>query len=155
MDFGVGKGGLPNSRAFWRTTARRGWAALLAGLVTLPFFLWGPHDFWRSVVQFQFMQPLRMDALSHLVWMRGRLPWLSPVLLWIPWVALAPAIALAISRCPRSPAAFAGAVAMVHLIFFALNKQAFANYYYFVIGAAAWAAAATPVCSLSRTTSPP
>jgi hypothetical protein len=31
---------------------------------------------------------------------------------------------------------------IVHLTFFAFNKQAFCNYYYFVIAAAAWTAVA-------------
>jgi uncharacterized membrane protein len=116
-------------------------AICLAALVTAPFFLWDPHAFWRAVVQFQFMQPLRMDSLSHLVWMRARLPW-SPAMMWIPFALLVPAIAAALRRCPRTPAGFAGAVAIVHLVFFAFSKQAFTNYYYFVIAAAAWAAAA-------------
>ncbi len=114
-------------------------AFLIAGVVTLPFVLWDPYAFWRSVVQFQFMQPLRMDALSHLVWMHARLP-RFPFLLWTPFIALVPTTALVLWRCGRSPAQFAGAVTLVHLVFFAFNKQAFANYYYFVIATACWAA---------------
>jgi hypothetical protein len=115
--------------------------ALVAAIIALPFVLWNPHAFWRSIIQFQFMQPLRMDALSHLVWMRNRVPWV-PFLRWLGFIGVFPAIALALVRCSRSPANFAGAFALVNLIFFAFGKQAFANYYTFTLGTAAWAAAA-------------
>jgi 4-amino-4-deoxy-L-arabinose transferase-like glycosyltransferase len=36
---------------------------------------------------------------------------------------------------PRSAGGFALAVAIVYFVFFAFNKQAFVQYYYFVIGA--------------------
>ena len=55
---------------------------------------------------------------------------------------MVPAIALALWRCPRTPAGFAAAVTVVYLTFFAFNKQAFANYYYFVVVTACWATAA-------------
>jgi hypothetical protein len=116
-------------------------AALVAALVAAPFFFWDPYAFWRSIVQFQFMQPLRMDALSHLVWMRARLG-SFPLLLWIGFIGIVPAMVLALRRCERSPAFFAGAFALVNLIFFVFNKQAFSNYYYFIVGATAWAAVA-------------
>jgi hypothetical protein len=44
---------------------------LVAAVITLPFFLWNPRAFWRSVVVFQFLQPLREDSLSHLVWIHN------------------------------------------------------------------------------------
>jgi 4-amino-4-deoxy-L-arabinose transferase-like glycosyltransferase len=53
--------------------------------------------------------------------------------------------ALALWRAPRSPHGFALGVALVLGLFFAFNKQAFANYYYFVIGALCVAAATAPV----------
>ena len=46
--------------------------------------------------------------------------------------------------CPRTPAGFAGGVALVYFAFFAFNKQAFENYYFFVIGALCCAVALTP-----------
>jgi hypothetical protein len=52
------------------------------------------------------------------------------------------AIALALWRAPRTPAGFAAASALVFLVFFAFNKQAFTNYYSLVIGALCTAAAA-------------
>jgi hypothetical protein len=41
------------------------------------------------------------------------------------------AVALALRRCPRTPAGWALALAFVYLVFFAFNKQAFCNYYFF------------------------
>jgi uncharacterized membrane protein len=46
----------------------------VAAVVTLPFFLWNPQAFWRSVVVFQFLQPLREDSLSHVVWIHKYFP---------------------------------------------------------------------------------
>ena len=43
----------------------------------------------------------------------------------------------------RSPAGFAAGLTLVNLAFFAVNKQAFCNYYYFVICTCCWAVAAT------------
>jgi hypothetical protein len=52
-------------------------------------------------------------------------------------------MALALWRVARTPAGFALGVAALFLAFFVLNKQAFANYYFFVIGALCVAVAAT------------
>jgi hypothetical protein len=40
-----------------------------------------------------------------------------------------------VRKLPRTPATFALTVAFTFLVFFAFNKQAFCNYYHFVIGA--------------------
>jgi hypothetical protein len=48
-------------------------------------------------------------------------------------------------RAPRNPAGFAGSVACGYLIFFALNKQAFMNYYVFVAAALVLAVASLPL----------
>jgi hypothetical protein len=45
-------------------------------------------------------------------------------------------------------------VALVHLLFFAFNKQAFANYYYFVIATACWSIAAANIAKPSAVISP-
>jgi hypothetical protein len=116
-------------------------ALAIAAAITLPFLLWDPAAFWRSVVEFQFVQPLRTDALSHLVWIHKylrQLPWQQV----IPFVALVAALALSMWRMPAAPAYFAGAFGVAQLLFFSLSKQAFANYYFFVIATLCWAAAA-------------
>jgi hypothetical protein len=117
-------------------------AAAVAAAITLPFFLWDPRAFYRAVVVFQFLQPFRLDALSYLVWIHHNYPGVT-IERWAPFVSVGPAIAFALWRCPRSPAGFAAAVTVVYLTFFAFNKQAFANYYYFVIATACWSAAAS------------
>ena len=118
-------------------------AAILGAAVTLPFVVWGPGEFWRSVVTLQFHQPFRQDALSVLSWWANQGHEQPPVL--ISFVAASAASALALWRVPRTPAGFGTAVGMTLFAFFLFNKQAFCNYYFFVIGTlcasvAAWRA---------------
>jgi hypothetical protein len=111
-------------------------------VVTLPLALWNARAFLDDIVMMQLRQPFRRDALSYLAWLARDRPVPLPA-----WVALAPtllATALAWWRLPRTPSGFAGAVAIVMFTFIAFNKQAFANYYYFVIGALCCAVAAEP-----------
>ena len=98
----------------------------------MPFVLWDPAAFVRSVVTLQVHQPFRTDALSYLAWwvQQGH-PVPSTV---IPFVLGGAAAALAAWRLPRSAAGFAAALALTFLVFFSWNKQAFANYYAFVLG---------------------
>lgn len=130
------------------------WKAALAGLVvTLPLVLADVRAFWRSTVTVQLRAPYRTDALTFQnYWLHGRgllppdgsLPPADviPPTFWPALAAAALAIALALWRAERSPAGFAGAVALVFVLFISLNKQAFANYYYFVIAALCCAVAA-------------
>ena len=57
-------------------------------------------------------------------------------------------IPLAMWLLPKNAGGFAGAVAVVYFTFFALNRQAFCNYYFLVI-AAMCCAIATLDCSAS------
>lgn len=106
--------------------------ATVAAAITLPFFLWNPGAFWSSVVTLQIYQPFRLDALSVPAWLvsLGRPP-LSAAL---SFVAAALVMGLALWRQPRTPAGFALALATTFLAFFLFNKQAFCNYYFFVLG---------------------
>ena len=110
-----------------------GTAVGVAAAVTLPFFLWSPKDFWHDVVALQVLQPFRTDALSYLAWAAQdggtRLP------TGLAFVAASAGVAFGLWRLARTPAGFAGTCALAYLGFFAFNKQAFCNYYYFVIGA--------------------
>src|SRR5262249_833902 len=108
-------------------------AALVAVAITLPFFLWHPSGFWRSVIIAQVLQPFRADALSYISWFarHGREPWPQS----IAFIIAGGAIALSLWRVKRTPAGFAAATALTYALFFAFSKQAFCNYYYFVIGA--------------------
>jgi hypothetical protein len=108
-------------------------ASVVASALTLPFILWNPGAFWKSVVALQFYQPFRPDALSYLSWwaLRGH-PQPAGT---ISFIAAAIAAGISLWRLPRTPAGFAAAIALTFFAFFAFNKQAFCNYYFFVIGA--------------------
>jgi hypothetical protein len=124
-------------------------AALVVVAIALPFIAWSPHEFIRGVVQFQLAQPFRADSLSYLSWVyRIGGGYKGPV--WIPFLAAAVAAGLALRRCPRTPAGFAAALALIFVMFFVFNKQAFGNYYYFVAGAALWSVAATDSDALTE-----
>ena len=118
------------------TATLLGKAFVAAAVVTVPMVLWDLAAFWRSAVALQFNQPFRWDSLSFLAWARGggREPLPAPMLA-VPFVALALATAAVLWRCRHTVAGFAAGTALVFFAFFAFNKQAFANYYYFVIGA--------------------
>jgi len=107
-------------------------AMLVGGAVTLPLALWEPAGFWRSAVTLQLHQPYRADSLSLLAWWGSTRPgWIGPV--WPAFALAGGAVLAAMLRCGRGPGAFAAGVALVLFVFFAFNKQAFANYYYLVI----------------------
>jgi hypothetical protein len=141
------QGSSGSERARWALQA----LAVACALV-LPMALWDFSEFWRSVVALQLHQPFRSDALSYQVlWTRLGHPPPSPY-----WAFLAASIGIAISlwRLPRTAFGFAAGVCLTFLLFFAFNKQAFCNYYYFVIGALAVAVAALPELSPAADASP-
>jgi hypothetical protein len=126
-----------------RTLVLLGQALAVALVLTLPLALWNLGAFIRSAVTLQFHQPFRSDAISVLVpLVKAGLPRALGSILPL---ALAPlALVLALYRCPRTPAGFALAVAFVYLVFFAFNKQAFCNYYFFPLAALCAALATWP-----------
>jgi len=67
------------------------------------------------------------------------------------WSTLAAVVTLALSlwRAPRTPAGFALSLGFILLAFFAFNKQAFCNYYFFVIGAMCCAVGALELPALA------
>ncbi|MBI3183477.1 MAG: hypothetical protein HYZ28_15170 [Myxococcales bacterium] len=115
-------------------------AVILALAVTLPLALWDVGGFVSSVVTFQGKQPFRPDALSFVAWTaREGIPVLPG---WVSFAAVVPVLGFAFWRAPRSPFGFAAASALLYLLFFGFAKQAFANYYFLVIGALCCAIAA-------------
>jgi hypothetical protein len=130
--------GLPLAMFFlttsWRDAWRLAWRTILvAGIVSLPLILWNVPDFVRSAIVLHLQQPYRADSLSFLAWLgKDGQPGLPT---WLGFALLIPAGALAAARLPRTPAGFSLAVALVYFVFFAFNKQAFVQYYYFLIGA--------------------
>jgi len=126
---------------WWRT-------ALIALVVTLPLMIWDIRGFIADVVVAQFQQPFRLDSLSYLAVIArdcGRHP---P--LWLGFATLVPVTALGFWRAARTPAGFAAATAFLYLAFFAFSKQAFNNYYFFVLGALACAIAVARPPTLGR-----
>lgn len=125
-------------RQLWGFLWRAGATALA---VSLPFALPDPKAFFHSVVALHVHQPFRTESLSYLAaWVsRGH----APPPMWIPFIAVAGALGLGLWRAPRSPAGFAAAAALTYATFFAFNKQAFCNYYYFVVATLCLAVAAT------------
>jgi hypothetical protein len=117
----------------WSNVVHFSVKAVLAGsLVTLPFVLWNPEAFYRSVVQLEFRQPFRPDALSLLVWLQPSDPakWL-----WVPFALFGLMVAFGVWAGMKRRMSFPLAMGLSLFVFFALNKQAFANYYYVVIAA--------------------
>ena len=125
-------------REIWSLAWRAGATALA---VTLPLALLQPSAFARDVVLFQIQQPFRLDSLSFLALLaRGSG---TPLPGWLGFLALAALTALALWRAPRTPAGFALGVGLAFFGFFAFGKQAFANYYFLVVGALCLAVAAS------------
>ena len=125
-------------REIWGLVWKAGATALA---VTLPLALVDPKAFVRDVVLFQVQQPFRWDSLSFLAWLaRGTG---APLPGWLGFLALAALTALGLWRAPRTPAGFALGVGLAFFGFFAFGKQAFANYYLFVLGALCLAVSAS------------
>jgi hypothetical protein len=117
-------------------------ALIAAAIVTLPLALWNPRAFWESAIVLHTRFPFRPDALTLLSWWSKSDPtWSGPA--WPGFAALAIGVGASLWRAPRGAFGFAAAVAMSFLLFFALGKHAFANYYYFVVGAMCCAIAVT------------
>ncbi len=128
----------------WRHWFKPSLIALAVALaVSLPLIVWNPSAFWQSAILLQFKQPFRFDSLSYLAWLSdphfaagmrpfGTPPPFAPL---IAFLALIGGAALALQRRRSGPTPFAIGIALSFLLFFAFNKQAFSNYYSFVIGA--------------------
>jgi hypothetical protein len=117
----------------WQSALRFAALAVIAGsAVTLPFILWNPSAFFHSMTVL-YTNIIRPDSISFL-------PIVSRIVgtrltLLCPLLAAIPASILALLRAPRSASGFAAAVALICLCVFAFSTQAFANYYFFAIGA--------------------
>lgn len=110
----------------WRSVL---WQSLVvAAALTLPLALWDWEGFSRSVLEIQFKQPFRTDSLSYLVtYFEATGRQLSPF--W-GFAALLAGLAVGLRRAPRDAMGWCSAGAVAYLGFFAFNKQAFANYYF-------------------------
>ena len=108
---------------------------------TLPWALWDWHAFIWSVIKLQFFSPFRPDSMSFVAWLARAHGVRLPAL--VAFAAAFAAALLGIWRAPRTPAGFAAATGFAFMVFFALSKQAFSNYYFFVITCLCASVAAT------------
>lgn len=124
----------------WSVARSSGWwtvwvASTLGVVVVGAFALWDVDAFMHSVVEFQFNQPLRDDALSllpGLAQLFGPLPeWLLTV---SPLIGLMVSLLVALRTRPGATAFLLG-IGLSLLVTVLLSKQAFMNYYS-LIGAA-------------------
>jgi hypothetical protein len=102
-------------------------------VLALPFLYADPRGLWWSLVTFQTLAPFRSDALSFSAVLVGH--GLPAIPQWAIALAIIVVTALLLWKAPRTPATFSFSLALLSLIFFVLNKQAFANYYFFSFGA--------------------
>ncbi len=119
------------------------WA--LAGAVALATFLpWMLWDFgaWKHA-NFDFLSalPVRPDALTYITWVRRKFGVEIPYVLAFP--VSATLIGLAAWKGPRTIGRITMAVVASVTSFFVINKWAFANYYFTLLGLSALAAAAS------------
>lgn len=107
-------------------------ACAVVAIVTIPFLILDPRGFWWSLVSFQVLAPIRPDALSFsgLLIAHG----FRGIPQWLVGLVTVTGIGFALWKAPRTPSAFAISLALVSILFFVLNKQAFVNYYFFCFG---------------------
>jgi hypothetical protein len=117
-------------------------AGIVAAVVSAPLALWDWNAFYYSAATVQKVAPFREDALSYLVWIYHQHG--VKLSVGLAFAGLVGGMALGLWRCRRDASGFAAAVAMTFMPFIAFNKQAFANYYFFVIGALCCAVGAIP-----------
>lgn len=110
-------------------------------LLTAPFAVWNFPRFWHDVMVLQTVQPFRADSLSFsaLSARLGAGPIPQAV---VGGASLAALIWSLLAARARRPGVFASSFGFVLLPFFALNKQAFCNYYFLVMGCMLTAAVA-------------
>ena len=122
----------------WKTALL--WIVVTGAVCILPFALWHPNSFMRSVVWLQTLEPFREDSLSFLVWADSN-GYGRGSFLWAVGAALIAAV-LSVFTTHNTPSGFATSAAITMFAMFALGSKAFCNYYYFVIGAMCIALAA-------------
>jgi hypothetical protein len=106
---------------------------LAGALITLPLALPVWSGFWFSVVELQFLQPVRPDALSFTVWLSNSLGPLPPLVFTVaPLLAGLLALVLVFRANDSSPEGLALASGFVTLAWLVMTKQSFLNHYYFV-----------------------
>jgi hypothetical protein len=124
-------------RFTWRQWATVGAVALAS---YLPWVLWDFRAVKRANFDFLAALPLRADALTYITWVKHKTGLNVPPALAFP--AAFALSGLAAWKLPRGLAPVTLATVAAVTAFFTLNKWAFANYYFTLLGLSALAAAA-------------
>lgn len=114
------------------TKARVAVLGFSAVAITLPFAALDFSAFWKDIVTYQLVQPLRPDSMSLLVSSVERLGW--PGHAWFGVLPLGMGIMVSCALALKAPptlASFCAAVAISLLTTILMSKQAFVNYYFF------------------------
>lgn len=121
-------------------------AVVAAVLLSLPFYLWDPGAFLRSVVFLQFSQPLRPDGISVLaVLARAGAPMSPAAAGVVSAVATVGTAALVVATDDGTMCRRVAGLTLVMLIFLLTSKQAFVNYYIVALaGMASYVATTQP-----------
>jgi len=119
-------------------------AGTVVVVTTLPFFLWNPEAFMRSVVELQFLQPFRADSLAFPAVFADYFGEPNRIVVGIlPLVLVGIVAVVTLARTPTGAQGFALASGLTLLTAFAFSKQAFDNYYILVMALLFGAAAAS------------
>jgi len=110
------------------------WALLVFALLTLIWLGLDPKGFLNSAVVLHFKQPFRPDALTLSAFLSQ--DGVSPYPATLAFLLALLAVGFVLIRSPRTIGGWSIGACFVYLLFFALNKQAFCNYYYLIIGMA-------------------
>jgi hypothetical protein len=126
-------------RKVWITAAS--WIGFTAFAVTAPLLFWNFSAFLWDVGLAQWDQVFRITSLSYAA-LIARITGSPPTQL-LPFIIIFPLMAILIWKSTRRlPAYFALALTLCLAMFFSFSKQAFANYYFLVIGLLSCALAA-------------
>jgi hypothetical protein len=121
---------------------RRDWIALGATMAALvaPFVLWDFRALKNATTGVHFALSPRRDALAFMAWWYLKYQhWRSTA--WLAWTSALAVVGLSGWKLRRSLPGFGLAATAIYFLFFFFQKWAFANYWYFVDGLAALAAA--------------
>lgn len=113
-------------------------------LITLPFALWDIGAFWWSAVELQFVQPYRPDSIALPALVPDLWSTLSPIVTVGGPVIIVVVVSVIVAfKTPTGGQGFALGAGLVLAVAFVTSKQAFANYYFVVLGTLCAAASAT------------
>jgi len=118
-----------------------GKAVAVVAVSTIPFLVWNPEAFFRSVLLLQLKQPPRPDSLSFIARVPGLLSLPVAASLALSTLALVGALAYGLFKATDDAQGFSLTAAVALCAWLLFGRQALANYYVLVLGFVAMAAA--------------